>query len=157
MSLTIRPATPADAGQIGRLAAQFAAYLRGLGDRTDFRFTAETYVRDGFGPNPAFAGLVAESEGQVIGYLLYHFGYDTDRALRLVHVIELYVQAAARGRGAGRALMEEAARIGRAAGAPELLWAVYRPNQLAARFYEGLGAQDIKDLKFMSWRPEPAQ
>jgi len=88
--ILIRTATPSDATDIGQLAQQLAAYLQGLGDLTDFQFNAETYLRDGFGPNPAFAGLVAETDGQawterserLIGYLLYHFGYDTDLAIR---------------------------------------------------------------------------
>src|SRR5579862_2942020 len=37
------------------------------------------YLRDGFGPHPAFFGLVAEVDGSVEGYLLNHHGYDTDR------------------------------------------------------------------------------
>jgi GNAT superfamily N-acetyltransferase len=150
--LLIRPATPDDAAAIGQLAADFADYLRGLGDTTNFQFSAETYLRDGFGPNPAFAGIVAESGGQVIGYLLYHFGYDVDRATRLLHVIDLYVREDRRSQGAGRALMAEAARICRAGGGSELFWAVYIPNTLAARFYERLGAHWIEDLKFMTWR-----
>jgi hypothetical protein len=91
MSAMIRNATAADADAIATLAREFQAYLRALGDRTYFEFTAETYRRDGFGPNPAFSSLVAERDSQVIGYLLSHFGYDTDRAMRLMHVIDLSV------------------------------------------------------------------
>jgi GNAT superfamily N-acetyltransferase len=149
--ITIRAAAATDAAAIGQLAEQFAAYLRGLGDPTDFKFTAATYLRDGFGSNPAFAGVVAEQAGEVIGYLLYHFGYDTDRAIRLLHVIDLYVREDRRGFGTGRALMREAAKICREGGGQELFWAVYIPNQLAARFYERLGAHYIEDLKFMVW------
>jgi hypothetical protein len=72
MNAMIRNATAADADAIGKLAREFQAYLRALGDRTHFEFTAETYLRDGFGPNAAFSGLVAERNGEVIGYLLYH-------------------------------------------------------------------------------------
>jgi ribosomal protein S18 acetylase RimI-like enzyme len=122
-----------------------------MGDRTDFEFTAETYLRDGFGPNPAFSGLVAELDGRVIGYLLYHFGYDTDRAMRLMHVIDLYVHASERRRGAGEALMRAAAGICREAGGRELIWSVFSPNKLAFRFYERLGAQRIKELECMYW------
>ena len=103
--MTIRAATDADAQAIGRLEQEFQACLRALGDQTAFAFTAETYLRDGFGPNPAFAGLVAELAGKVVGYLLYHLGYDTDRALRLMYVIDLYVREAKRRCGAGEALM----------------------------------------------------
>lgn len=151
MALTIRPATRADAEAVGQLMAQSADYLRALGDTTDFRFTAETYLRDGFGPNPAFAGLVAEVDGKVVGHLLYHFGYDTDRALRLLYVIDLMVQESIRGQGVGKALMLRAADLCREAGGSELVWAVYKPNRLAAEFYERLGAKYIEDLNFMVW------
>jgi ribosomal protein S18 acetylase RimI-like enzyme len=151
-AVTIRPAAASDAEAVGRLAREFADYLRGLGDPSDFRFTAQTYLRDGFGPNPAFRGLVAESEGAVVGYLPYHFGYDTDRAERIMHVVDLYVNDSYRRRGAGRALMAEAARICCQAGAVALTWTVYAPNALAAAFYERLGARYASDLKLMYLR-----
>src|SRR5947207_3554157 len=67
MNATIHKATAADARAIRALAKQFQEYLWTLRDRTQFEFTAETYLRDGFGPNPAFAGLVAEIDGEVRG------------------------------------------------------------------------------------------
>jgi len=60
VALIIRPALASDAQSIGNLARQFASYLRELGDLTDFKLTANAYLRDGFGTTPAFAGLVAE-------------------------------------------------------------------------------------------------
>jgi ribosomal protein S18 acetylase RimI-like enzyme len=131
--------------------AQSADYLRALGDTTDFRFTAETFLRDGFGPNPAFAGIVAVVEEAVVGHLFYHFGYDTDWAIRLLYVIDLMVREDKRGQGIGKALMLKAAEICREAGGSELVWAVYKPNRLAAEFYERLGAKYIEDLHFMRW------
>jgi diamine N-acetyltransferase len=148
---TVRAATFDDAEAIGELAQRFAAYLRSLGDPAEFRFNAETYRRDGFGERPAFSGLVAESDGKVVGYLLYHFGYDTDRAFRILHVIDLYVREDARRRGIGRALMDAAAALCREAGARELFWSVYAPNRLGAGFYESLGAKYTRDLRFMYW------
>ena len=64
--------TERDAVQIGTLAEEFAAYLRSLGDQADFSFNAEAYLRDGFGSKPAFAGIVAETQDTILGYLLYH-------------------------------------------------------------------------------------
>jgi GNAT superfamily N-acetyltransferase len=110
--------------------------------------------RYGFGSNPAFAGLVAEVGGEAIGYLLYHFGFDADRACRTVHVIDLYVRESARRHGVARALMERAREICAAAGGGGLTWAVYKPNRLAAGFYERLGAAWIRDLDFMWWEVE---
>jgi len=150
-NLLIRAATRDDAEAIGELARQFADYLCGLGDPTDFQLNAETYLRDGFGANPAFCGLVAELNGKVAGYLLYHFGYDTDHARRIMHVCDLYVQESARRHGAGRMLMLAAANLCREAGGHELLWTVYKPNKLALAFYERLGAKYVKELEFMYW------
>ncbi|MBI4641261.1 MAG: GNAT family N-acetyltransferase [Candidatus Tectomicrobia bacterium] len=156
MNVVIRNATAADAPTIGVLAKEFQEYLRALGDRTKFEFTAETYLRDGFGPNSAFSGLVAELDGEVIGYLLYHFGYDTDRAMRLMYVIDLYVQASKRRRGVGEALMRAAAKICRQVGGRELIWSVFSANTLAFQFYDRLGAKRIRDLEFMYWPvPQP--
>ena len=152
MTLKIRSAREDDADSIGELARQFAEYLRELGDGTNFNLTAETYLRDGFGATPAFAGIVAEDQGKVIGYLLYHFGYDSDRAERTVHIADLYVERTKRLQGAGRALMAEAAKIARQAGADEMIWSVYHANDLATKFYERIGAQRISDVFFMKLR-----
>jgi ribosomal protein S18 acetylase RimI-like enzyme len=149
LSVFIRSAFATDAQSIGCLARQFADYLRELGDITEFKLTAEAYLRYGFGTVPAFAGLVAEEQTKVVGYLLYHFGYDSDAAIRNMHIVDLYVEKAARNRGVGRALMVQAAAVGREAGAKELIWSVYCRNALAAAFYEKLGAQRINDLFFM--------
>jgi ribosomal protein S18 acetylase RimI-like enzyme len=152
--LTIRPARATDAHAIRQLAREFADYLRQLGDPTDFKLTAEAYLRDGFGKKPAFAGLVTEDQGKVIGYLLYHFGYDSDKAARTFHVADLYVDAAARKQGVGRALMSAAARVARDAGAEELIWSVYPPNAPAINFYEKLGAERITEVFFMKLKAD---
>ena len=154
MNIIIRPALATDAHSIGGLARRFASYLRELGDSTEFKLTAETYLRDGFGATPAFAGLVAEQEGVVIGYLLYHFGYDSDAAARNFFIADLYVDEVARRQGAGKALMAQAARVAREGGAEEMIWSVYNPNALAATFYEQLGAQLITDVFFMKLKAE---
>ena len=62
---------------------------------------AAAYLRDGFGARPAFFGIVAEDQGTVVGYLLYHFGYDSDAAARTLHIADLYVDSGTRRRGAG--------------------------------------------------------
>ncbi|MSP14867.1 MAG: GNAT family N-acetyltransferase [Chloroflexi bacterium] len=156
MDFIVRAATVADAPAVSQLAQDFAAYLRDLGDMTDFQLDEAAVRRDGFGPNPAFAGLVAEQDGRLIGYLLYHDGYDTDLAIRLLHVVDLYVHQDARLQGVGQTLMLAAAHICRQRGGKALVWTVYKPNRLAAAFYEGLGAEYLRDLEIMYW-PLPAQ
>jgi len=148
-SFIIRAACAGDAVSLGALAGQFADYLRALGDTSEFRLTAEAFLRDGFGERPAFAGLVAEEDNRVIGYLLYHFGYDSDRAARTLDIADLYVEQTKRNQGTGKALMAQAANIAREAGAEYLVWAVFRPNDIATKFYEGVGARRIDDIFLM--------
>jgi ribosomal protein S18 acetylase RimI-like enzyme len=141
----------ADAQVIGEMIKEFQSYLRSLGDQTGFAFDAESYLRDGFGPDPAFYGIVAEIDGKVAGYLLYHHGYDTDRGQRLAYVIDLYVREPFRRRGVGKTLMESAARACTEAGGTTLVWTVYKRNQIAFEFYERLGARRLADLELMAW------
>jgi len=154
MMLNIRAASAEDAQSVGKLAQQFADYLRSLGDTTDFKLNAQAYLRDGFGTNPAFSGLVAEQDDDIVGYLLYHFGYDTDNAMRILHVVDLYVDERVRRQGVGKALMSAAAKLSRDAGGMQLFWSVYVNNKMAASFYESLGARYTKDLLFMTIRAD---
>lgn len=147
--IAIRTITPADADAIVRMWSDFSRYLRELGDTDDQGFGIEAFLRDGFGPDPAFSGIIAERRGAAAGYLLYHFGYDVDRATRVMFVIDLWVDTTARRGGVGRALMREAAARCRAGGGTDLIWTVFKPNKLAIAFYESLGAEFFDTLSFM--------
>ena len=103
--LHIRTITAADAEPVVRMWSDFARYLRELGDTDEQNFGVEPFLRDGFGPDPAFSGIIAERDGGAVGYLLYHFGYDSDQAMRVVYIVDLWVDPAARRGGVGRALM----------------------------------------------------
>jgi len=147
--LHIRTITAADAEAVVRMWSNFARYLRELGDTDEQNFGVEAFLRDGFGPDPAFTGIIAERDGAAVGYLLYHFGYDSDQAMRFLHIVDLWVDPEARRGGVGRALMSEAASRCRAKGGQALFWSVFAPNKLAAAFYERLGGTFYTDLKFM--------
>lgn len=147
--LRIRDITPDDAEALAGMWEDFGRYLRALGDTDEQNFGIDAILRDGFGPDPAFSGIIAEHDGTPCGYLLYHFGYDVDRAMRIMFVIDLWVDTSVRRHGIGRALMHEAAARCRARGGAELLWAVFTPNKLAIDFYQRLGAEFLKSLKFM--------
>ncbi len=65
MTITVRPLTPADADAIVGMHDAFMAYLVELGDPDGAlkHFTVERYLADGFGPDPVFAGYIAEDGG----------------------------------------------------------------------------------------------
>jgi GNAT superfamily N-acetyltransferase len=148
-AFSIRPACRGDVSAIAALAQQFARYMRELGDATPLALDAAALERDGFGPDPAFRGLVAERDGQVAGYLLHHPGYDTDEARRLLFVVDLFVAPHARGLGIGAALLASARHIAATSTAAQLVWTVDRRNTAALRFYERLGAHSVEGLTLM--------
>jgi GNAT superfamily N-acetyltransferase len=150
--MTIRQCTAEDAEPIGQLAAEFHSYLRALGDRADFDWDAAKYLRDGFGENAAFEGLVAEVDSKVVAFALYHDGYETDRGQRVIHLIDLFVSEPFRRRGIGKKLMQRIFEIGQIKGAGLVLWSVFKPNAAALRFYEEVGAKYTDGLHFM-WCP----
>lgn len=149
MKFSVRAAVESDAEQVAALSDEFSAYLRSLGDTTDFQFSADAYRRDGFGSAPAFFGLVAQSREKILGYLLYHHGYDVDFAARVLHVIDLYVREEYRMHSVGKALMGHAKQICKDNNIKEMIWSVYKSNSLAPPFYEQLGAKYITDLRYM--------
>lgn len=155
MTIEIRQSTADDAESIGTLAAEFQSYLHALGDETEFDWGATQYLRDGFGENPAFEGLVAVVESRVVGYALYHFGYDTDRGQRLVYLIDLFVSQPFRRAGIGDKLMQRLSDVGRSRRAEYVVWSVLKTNRLASRFYERLGATRADKLQFMLWAIKP--
>ena len=145
----IRPARLDDSAEVVRLSAQFAQYLRSLGDGCPGPLTEKAYRHDGFGSNPRFSGLVADRGQSLAGYLLHHPGYDVDRSAPITMIIDFYVEPSMRRIGLGRRLISEVAKEARAGGSIELVWAVYRANRIAYAFYEALGADHVTDLTLM--------
>ncbi len=153
VDFAIRPIRIADADAIQIMVAEFGAYLTALGDSWQHRFTAERYREDGFGPNPAFAGFIAEAQGAAkdaaLGYILIAPYYDVDLAMRMEMIVDLWVRPQARRGGVGRRLMAKAGEYARDRGARALIWNVYKPNRPAYDFYRSLGAKDVADLDWM--------
>lgn len=152
MRVNVRPAEKSDANLVIDLYRQFEDYVRELTPDVsieDGRFDAERYRTDGFGENPAFFGLIAENADEAVGYLLYHFGYDSQRASRTMHLLDLYVVEKYRGQGVGLKLMKYARTICIKSNAEEIVWSVYKPNREARGFYEKLGAKLDDDADHM--------
>jgi ribosomal protein S18 acetylase RimI-like enzyme len=147
---SIRTSEREDAESIEKLERAFSIELGSLGIPEDSSFNAECYLRDGFGPNPAFSGLVADSGTELLGYLLYHLGYEVSDAARILYVIDLYVSRDARRLGVGQALMAEAVNVCRDLGGSQVCWSVYQSNAPAFRFYERIGASYTDDERFMN-------
>lgn len=133
--LRVRPAREADAELVRTLIEELN---RHQGEETG-KVTAEAIRRDGFGPRPEFRVLLAELDGEPAGYALFHPTWSTEVGEPGFYVYDLYVREAARGHGAGRALMAAVARLAKAEGRTFLWWCSKPWNKEAQAFYAGLG------------------
>jgi len=89
---------------------------------------------------PFLYGLVAEAaDGTLVGYALYHYTFSSFRTNPRLWLEDLYVDPAARGTGAGEALLAAFARDGLARGVHRVDWDVLEWNPARA-FYERMGA-----------------
>jgi len=93
-----------------------------------------------FSARPAAEVLLAEVDAAPVGFALFFHTYSTFLARPGLYLEDLFVRPAARGRGIGRALMIELARIAVARGCGRFEWSVLDWNADAIRFYRSLGA-----------------
>jgi len=122
--------------------AAMANRLNRLMGKSDDPFTATTIRRDGLGRVRAFETIVAATDDRLAGYAFFQDFYNTDRAARGAFLHDLYVEAAFRGRGIGRAILAAVAAAAVDAGACSLWWGVLDSNTGARAFYAKLGARD---------------
>ncbi|MFZ0815099.1 MAG: GNAT family N-acetyltransferase [Candidatus Sulfotelmatobacter sp.] len=135
--LLIRPATVNDAALLRTLIRELAEFEREL----DFCVIEEVdLARDGFGPNPKFRALIAESDGQPAGYAVF-FGYYSTWAGSGLYLEDVFVRAQFRRKGIGMALLAEVARIALQENCRAMRWEVLGWNQGAIDLYKLLGAE----------------
>lgn len=151
-ALTIRRGTPRDVPTI-------VAMIRGLADYErlahEVRVTPERVRRHGFGRRRYFETLLCRRGRRPVGFALYFFTYSTFLARPTLYLEDLFVVPEERGRGAGKALLVELARIAERRDCGRLEWAVLDWNAPAIRFYEALGAELRKDWILTRLTGEP--
>lgn len=140
--LKIRPGTPADADVIAKLVRELADYEKLLADA---KGTAADFRRELEAPNPVISVLIAEWNGEPVGFALYFFNFSTFVARRGLYLEDLFVLPAQRAHGIGRALLRELARIAKARDCGRMEWAVLDWNEPALGFYQTLGARQMKE------------
>jgi GNAT superfamily N-acetyltransferase len=135
--LMIRPATALDVPLILDFIRALALYERAAAEVVaDEERLRETL----FGESPQAKVLLALWEGVPVGFAVYFFSYSTWLARKGLYLEDLFVLPEARGKGAGKALLQRLARIAVEEGCGRLEWSVLDWNQPAIDFYLSLGA-----------------
>jgi GNAT superfamily N-acetyltransferase len=138
VAATVRQLGPADLPRLLDLIDGLADYERLP------RPTAEArarLARDATAEPPRFETLLAELDGQVVGYAIYFFTYSTFLARPSLYLEDIFVLPDRRGRGAGRALFRACAAEAVRQQCGRMEWSVLAWNQPSIDFYLRSGAE----------------
>ncbi|MEO1490702.1 MAG: GNAT family N-acetyltransferase [Pseudomonadota bacterium] len=133
MSVTIRPVEARDEAEWRVLWTGYLTFYETSVPEEVYQTTFARLLSDD--PNE-FHGLVAERDGVLIGLTHYLFHRHCWRIEKVIYLQDLFVSEAARGTGAGRALIEAVYAAGDAAGCPTVYWLTQDFNATARQLYD---------------------
>jgi len=136
--LNIRPATADDAALLKKMIGELAEFER---LSHEVIITENDLLRDGFGTHPKFRAIIAHWNGEPAGYAFIYTSYSTFKGRTGIFLEDLFVRQQFRGKGIGKALLAEVARIAREEKCYGVRWEVLDWNQPAIDFYQSLGAE----------------
>jgi GNAT superfamily N-acetyltransferase len=142
MTLSIRPASPADAALILAMVRELAEYER-LAHEVDA--TERDFEQALFDPHPRVFADLAEWNGRPAGLALWFYNFSTFRGRHGIYLEDLFVRPEFRGAGIGKALLRTLARRCVAENLPRLEWWVLDWNEPSIRFYRSLGAKPMDE------------
>ena len=140
--LIIRPATPADVPIILELIRALATYERAPNEVTA---TDEGLAEVLFGEKPAAKVLLAFENETAVGFAVFFYNFSTWLGRPGLYLEDLFVRPEYRGKGYGRALLVDLAKIARSRGCGRMEWAVLDWNEPAIEFYRKLGAKPMHE------------
>lgn len=136
--LRLRPACVDDAGLILRFIIELAVYEK----EPDAVVTDQAGIAASlFGPGATTRALIAELDGEPVGYAVWFASYSTWLGRNGLYLEDLYVTPALRGRGVGKAILRHLAQLAVANGCGRMEWSVLDWNAPAIAFYESVGAR----------------
>jgi GNAT superfamily N-acetyltransferase len=138
----IRPARVEDVPIVLELIRDLATYERAPNEVTA---TEEQLVDVLFGERPAAEVLLAFERESAVGFALFFHNFSTWLGRPGLYLEDLFVKPEKRGKGYGRALLVELAKIARDRGCGRMEWAVLDWNEPAIKFYHTLGAKPMDE------------
>ena len=142
--LSIRPAGPEDADQIGELF--YRCDLHYWGDKAPSRDAMLEHVRDRvLAEGSTTEILLAEQEGKAVGFASFSILYPAPDLGGALYLKDLFTLSEARGKGLGEALMQALAQTAVARGCCRFDWTAEDHNPRAMAFYERIGAQRVTE------------
>ncbi len=129
---------PAEARDLDAIAALFDAYRQFYEKPADLPL-ARHFISERFQRKESVIIVAADSTGKPVGFTQLYPAFCSVLADRTFVLYDLFVAPAARGSGAGRALMKAAEAHGRNTGAARLELSTAHTNVIGQSLYESCG------------------
>jgi GNAT superfamily N-acetyltransferase len=144
--IRVRRAEPSDLPTILELIHALAEYEREpQAVRASVAALERHLFGPGFGRGPTCECLMGELDGRVEGFAVFCTNFSTWLAKPGIWLEDLFVRPAARGRGLGKALLIELARLAVERDCGRVEWSVLDWNTPAIDFYRSLGATALDE------------
>jgi len=89
--------------------------------------------------------LIGEYQGEPVAFALFFHNFSTFLGKSGLYLEDLFVEELYRGRGIGKAMFRELARVAMRRGCERLEWWCLDWNEHSIRFYQQLGAHAMED------------
>ena len=141
MSFEIIAATENDCGEILLFINELAAYEK----MSDDVVATEELLKEWIFEKQKAEVIFAVENGKKVGFALYFHNFSTFLGRAGVYLEDLFVMPEFRGKGYGKALLKELARIAVERGCGRLEWSCLDWNKPSIDFYLSLGATPMSD------------
>jgi GNAT superfamily N-acetyltransferase len=143
-SFSIRSAERGDVPIILQLIRDLATYERAPNEVTA---TEQQLIDVLFGEKPSAEVLLAFENETPVGFAVFFHNFSTWLGKPGLYLEDLFVKPEMRGKGYGRALLVDLAKIARDRGCGRMEWAVLNWNEPAIEFYQKLNAAPLDEWK----------
>ena len=143
VNTTIRKANSGDVKDILRLLIELAVYEK---EPDAVKVTEKELIEDGFGENPKYQCILAETDNTIVGLAFYTPRYSTWVGDTL-HLEDLIVTEKHRGKGIGFALFSKFIKYSHDLNVKRVQWVVLDWNTSAIDFYKKNGAIILDDWR----------
>ena len=137
----IRKAVPDDTPVIFDLIKKLAVYEKLENDV----ITSVEELQENVFTNNFAKVLMAEEDGNPVGFALYFYNFSTFVGKPGLYLEDLFEEPEHRGKGYGKSLLIELAKIAEAENCGRLEWSVLDWNTPSIEFYKALGAKPMDE------------
>jgi GNAT superfamily N-acetyltransferase len=154
MDFTITSATRADLQTVVDLVRALAVYEKLEHVMVS---TVEDFDRELFGANAKIECVVAREDDAPVGFALFFNNFSTFLGRKGLYLEDLFVIPEARGKGYGKALLVQLAKIAVERECGRFEWSVLDWNTPSIEFYEAMGASVLPDWRIVRVTGEKLQ